>query len=284
VKLLFLICGIGAACPCVAQPVRFYSEFRRISSEGQIVRQDATGEPREIISPPVLRGMHLSYRIVIATPPGQLYWMYVGANPEELIDHAVYREMGAGAAAKLEPVKLPVSGTLATPNTVHTYWLDLFIPRTTPERRIRFEIQVNFDSRWVIYPLEVRVLPGQMPEIADIVIPAAAPRAASSETSRGALNEYLCGPAKPATPSPKPRAQAAALIEPSQSEFLSRNARQDLAMARAAESRIGKEAVLKGLFDALETTPKAWCVARPGAYNPDLILRARDFLIRNAPQ
>jgi|GEM_PF-576823 len=305
VKLLATTCALAAAAftdavPTLqAQPLRMYSEFRRVGPNNQIIRQDSTGDPREIISPAVLRGMHVSYRIVVATPPGMNYWMYIGANPEELIESTIYREHTvAGIPTSLEQVKLPVNGKLPeagspqAPRQADTYWVDLFIPRTTPARRIRFEAQLNFDNRWVIYPLEVRVMEGELAEAQPEDATLAAPRPATNtaDPARAAFQRVLCPPPSNAKPAQKPASPAPAPVNmPSQDAFLLRNAQQDLALVRSAEARRGHDFVIKGLIEALADSDapkpadaKSFCAPFRKPYNPEIILRARDFLIRAA--
>ena len=278
-------CGLvlalmSLALPAAAQPLRLYSEFRRVGANNEIVKQDAVGEPREILSPAVLRGMYLSYRIVVATPPGMTYWMYIGANPDKVLDTVLYREkIEGGIPTALEEVKLPVTGMLSAERKADTYWLDVYVPPGTPTHRMRIEAQLNFDNAWAIYPLEVRVLEGELMRAAADE-PASAPASANSaDTALGAFQQTLC-----ATTAPKRKpagAVAAPLQEASQSAFLARNALQDLTLVRSAEARASHEAVVKGLLNAFGAPDtKTFCAAIRKPYNPDLILRARDFLIR----
>ena len=290
VKLFYCIL---IATTIYAQPLRIVSEFRRVGANNQIIAQDSIGDAREIISPAVLRGMHVSYRIVVATPPGMHYWMYVGANPEELIDYAIYREHStAGIPNTLEKMATPVGGTILAPQVADTYWLDLYIPPTTPARRIRFEAQLNFDNRWVIYPLEMRVMEGTIaeaePDDATLTAPSNATNTASA--ARAALERVLCPPqismAAPRVPV-APAVKAAAPTLPSQSALLVRNAQQDLALVRTAEAQRGHDVVTKGLLESVSDDPKTadaktFCALVRKPYNPEIILRARDFLIRSS--
>ena len=291
VKLLLALCAFGSSAIVNAQPLRMYSEFRRVGPNNEIVRQDAIGDPREIISPAVLRGMHVSYRIVAATPPGMHYWMYVGANPDDVISYALYREhTAAGVPASLEKVDTPVEGTMppqgsAGARLADTYLLDLYIPPATPASRIRIEAQLNFDNRWVIYPLEVRVLEGTLAAAVpgDAALPAPKNFTNTADASRLAFQSELCQRSSPGLFDPAARALAASLTMPSQSAFLIRNAQQDLALIRTAVSRHGQDEVVKGLVDALGASPMAtFCASNTKPYNPEIILRARDFLIRNS--
>lgn len=290
VKLaLYLLAAAFLPDALQAQPLRMVSEFRRVGANNQIIRADAVGDPREIISPAVLRGMHVSYRIVVATPPGMHYWMYVGANPEDVIDYAIYRERATGGVPNaLDKMDVPVSGTVNAPRVADTYWVDLHIPPTTPARRIRFEAQLNFDNRWVIYPLEVRVMEGDLvaadPADATLTVPAGATSTAAA--ARAAYQRVLC-PAPTQRPQRAPTAIASASTLPSQAAFLLRNAQQDLALVRSAEARRGHDAVTKGLIEILTGDPKAtdaraFCVPSAKPYDPEIALRARDFLVRNS--
>lgn len=261
-----------------AQPLAVYSEFRRVDPSGAILKQDATGDPREILSPAALRGMRLTYRFVVLTPPGERYWVYTGSNPENLIEAKLYKETFAnGLPVGLEEREQPVTGTLSA-NQADSYVVDLFIPKNTEPRRIRFEIQLNFQSRWVIYPLEIRVLNGQLldPEPQAPIRPAAA-TANAADPTRAVFQTLLCN-AKPAA------SGNTTVAATNQLSLLARNAQQDGDLFRTAAARTrNREELANKVGAALGAADaKAWCADRSRAYDPDLFIRARDVLIRAA--
>jgi hypothetical protein len=276
---------IWAAAGLHAQSVRVYSEFRRIGPDGQVVAADRAGTPREIISPAVARGGVASYRIVVSAPPGEPYTLHLGFNPDNVIGAALYREIyervgDAWIPEKLERVEAPLSSFLPEPltgppgQTAASYWVDLIVPAQAPVQRVRFEVQLNIDNRWIIYPLEVRVLPAVARGSAEVPVPLAPLEANSAATYMNMLDTLLCGKAFEKGGSP---AESAAR------SFTLRNALQDLALARSIEQRDGWEKLKIGLLGALGVTEaKAWCESRPDNYNPEIALRIRDFLFRDA--
>jgi hypothetical protein len=260
-----------------AQPLRLYSEFRRVGADGQIIAQDSEGMPREILSPAALRGSRLSYRLVVTGPPGKTYWLYAGANPEDSIQHQLYREREVdGIPDSLEPVQMPVFGTLGDGRNVDTYLLDLYIPKTTPERRVRFEAQLNMDNRWVIYPLEVRVSKEMVPEVglgeAHKLAPA---RVNSAQAALDVYRGFVCGTEV------ELRADGAA---ENVRTLIERNARQDIVLANKVEERYQHETIADRIATAFGASDaKSWCAApTPATYDPEIVLKARDYLFRSA--
>src|SRR3954449_5004593 len=75
-----------------AQEIQLYSEFERINPFGEPVAQDRDSSPREILSPAVPRNGHLTVHAVVTAPAGTNYFIYVSANPPDLVDIRLYRE------------------------------------------------------------------------------------------------------------------------------------------------------------------------------------------------
>jgi len=255
-----------------AQEVEVYSEFRRPGPDGVIVLQDRAGSPREILSPAAARNAFLSFHVVVHGPPGKRVTMYLGSNPERLIQPTLYREHfdANGIPDRLERIdKQPFYEVL--PEGVAVFWVDVFVPRSTPNRRVRFEIQVNADDRWIVYPMEIRVQPVLIPQLvltSGALAPASAPSAA---TSFNTIEPYLCGKTSPRV----------TLADASVRAFLRRNASQDLALARVVEERKGREAVRSALLRAAGIDAGAGCQI-PGVTDPEVYLRVRDALMRMA--
>src|ERR1041385_2485379 len=125
-----------------AQSVLVYSEFARINEKGVVT---APAQPREILSPAIVRNGFTSFQIVVEVEPDTPYWLYVGQNPENAVRVTVYRESGE----KLEPVELPVGG-----KSTQVFWMDVWADRDAPVRRIKVQPQLSVKGDWVEYPME----------------------------------------------------------------------------------------------------------------------------------
>jgi hypothetical protein len=140
------------ALPMSAQSLRVYSEFARINPSGEVT---APAEPREILSPAIVRNGFTSFQIVVQVKSGTPYWLYVGENPDNAVKVALYREIGE----QLEPLKSPYQG-----DSTQIFWLDLFADRNAIVRRIKIEPELSVDDDWVTYPMEVRVMEARVPD------------------------------------------------------------------------------------------------------------------------
>jgi hypothetical protein len=145
---IWAICAAGVW----AQPLRVYSEFVTFDAVGAPA---APAQPREILSPAIVRNGFTSFQIVVQEPREVHWTLYVGQNPEDAVRVTVYREL----AAKLEPVELPLSG-----EGVAILWMDVWADRAAPVRRIKVEPQLAVGHDWVIYPMEVRVMAAVVPD------------------------------------------------------------------------------------------------------------------------
>jgi hypothetical protein len=135
-----------------AQSVRVYSEFARINPAGEVT---APAQPREILSPAIVRNGFTSFQIVVQVEPETPYSLYVGQNPEDAVRVTVYRESGE----KLEPVDLPYES-----KSTEVFWMDLWTDRNAPVRRIKVEPQLNVKQDWIVYPMEARVMDALVPD------------------------------------------------------------------------------------------------------------------------
>ncbi len=145
-----LLLILGAALQ--AQSLNVYSEFAEINSNGIVT---APANPREILSPAIVRNGFTSFQVVVKVAPETSYWLYVGENPENAVRVTVYRESGE----KFEPVELPYEG-----KSTQVFWLDLWTDRDAPVRRVKIEPQLKVDRDWVTYPMEVRVVDALVPD------------------------------------------------------------------------------------------------------------------------
>ncbi len=227
-----------------AQPLLVYSEFARIGANGDVI---APAMPREILSPAVARNGFTSFQVVVKVPAATPWNLYVAQNPENAVRVTLYRENGN----RLEPVMQPARGT-----GTQIFWMDLWPDKGAPARRIKVEPQLNINNDWVIYPMEVRIMPATIP---DGVSADGTRTTAPAEVMR----EFLCG--APPAASAKPAAGADTGITIAALQF--RNAQQDRALAVQAP-----RTELQAKFGA--------CDAPPPADNPEWYFRVRDFLYR----
>jgi hypothetical protein len=182
VRLALLLASIAAAD---AQSLNVYSEFAEINANGVVT---TPANPREILSPAIVRNGFTSFQVVVKVAPETSYWLYIGENPEDVVRVTLYRESGE----KLEPVELPYEG-----KSTQVFWLDLWTARDAPVRRVKIEPQLKVDRDWVTYPMEVRVM--------DAVVPDATPPAAlcNAERTRDLTFRNVMQDAKLATRLPK---------------------------------------------------------------------------------
>ncbi len=207
------------------QPLRVYSEFARIDATGRVT---APAEPREILSPAIVRNGFSSFQVVVDVPRGTPYQLYIAQNPENSVEVTVYRENGE----KLERVEQPVSG-----NSAQVFWMDLWTARDAPVQRVKVEPQLHVNNDWVIYPMEARVVTASVPE---------GKSAVGLTTPVEVMKGYLCQPIEAGRPS-----NAVTILS-----LRSRNAQQDVALAATApKDELQK---LFGACDAPPSTDPEW--------------------------
>lgn len=216
-----------------AQDVRVYSEFTRIDPFGAIVRADRGANPREILSPAVLRNAFSTFRVVVSGEPGMAYALYAGQNPENAVNLTMYREVYVKSGDEwipdgLEKVELPFEGIIGSKSipgqTAQSFLMDLRVDRNAPVRRIKVEPELLVAGRWITYPMEVRVVAAVVAQ-REPVHPALPDAAQPSDASVAAVySAAACqAPTKPSDPLPSVRA------------IIARNASQDIALAGTAD-------------------------------------------------
>ena len=217
---LFLLC-----VPLCAQPLRVYSEFARIDASGDVT---APAEPREILSPALVRNGFTSFQVVVQVTKGTRYDLYIGQNPENAVRVTMYRESGDA----LEPVQMPYRGDAS-----QVFWMDLWTDRDATVQRIKVEPQLNVNDDWVIYPMEARIMPA--------VVPDGKPPAIMLPPAE-VMRSYLCPTTISVLFGPGPSVQ----------NLRSRNAQQDVALAELGS----KDELLKlfGACDAPGSTDPEW--------------------------
>jgi hypothetical protein len=218
--VLFLLFAVAAS----SQPLRVYSEFARIDATGKVT---APAEPREILSPAIVRNGFSSFQVVVDVPKGTPYQLYVAQNPENSVVVTLYRENGD----KLEPVTQPASG-----DTTQVFWMDLWTARDAPVQRIKVEPQLHVNNDWVIYPMEARVVSAIVPDIG---------RFSAGRPAQEVMGNYLCN---------RPDVS---ITNEARSVFTSRerNAQQDVNLAAPVKDELLK---LFGSCDAPPSPDPEW--------------------------
>lgn len=174
-----------------SQSLNVYSEFARIDASGAVL---APENPREILSPMLVRNGFTSFQISVQAKPGEPYKLFIGLNPADAVKVTVYRE----SADRLDPVDLP----LQTEGPA-VFWMDVWCDAGAPVRRIKIEPELYADGGFIRYPMEARVMDAAVPRQTRAVV--------------AGLRQFLCG-----------LAETGGAIE----QLRERNARQDAALAQ----------------------------------------------------
>lgn len=235
---LFAVLALASAA-AAGQTLSVYSEFARIDPQGNAVAPET---PREILSPALLRNGFTTFQIVVQVPQGTPYVLRVGQNPDKAAKVTIYR----GTPEHLVAAAEPLNG-----QSTETFWMDVWIDKSDPVRRIKVEPEVEVNGEWVLYPMEMRVRENIVPDLAKTGEPAAP--GAPFEV----LQAYVC-----ARKQPPPHASE---ITSAGSIHL-RNVRQDVAMASQL-SASGLDELRKWM---------GGCTARSSA-NPEAYLHVRDY-------
>src|SRR5437870_9495826 len=134
--------------PLAAQSLQVYSEFAKIDPSGRVV---APEHPREILSPAVARNAFTSFQVVVQVAKGTRFSLYIGQNPEDAAKVTLYRNG--------DRVDQPFEA-----EGVQVLWMDLWVARDAPVRRVKIEPQLNVGNDWIVYPMEVRVVDATVPD------------------------------------------------------------------------------------------------------------------------
>lgn len=277
--LVFLL----LAAPLPAQSLRVLSEFQRFDPFGEVLSVDRIPHPREIISPGIACNAFASFHIAVTIPPREPVFLFVGTNPPDVFQISLYEELYVKTSAgwlpdALAPSKMPAFGILPyvplpipEQNTL-SYWMDIFVPYNAKAQRVRLEVLLKVRNGWVMYPMEIRVLPAIVPAIQDRH-PALPPASARADAAvYGPFRQFACGTRETGS---EEKLTVRRLIH--------RNALQDMALARLLESKHAdlREELMKraGVQDR-----QAWCKSSMVAAEPDSewYLHIRDFLYREA--
>ena len=233
-----------AACACAeAQPLRVFSEFVKIDAAGNVVVPES---PREILSPAVARNAFTTFQIVIQVPPETPYTLRIGLNPDKAVKYTLYRETEEMTpnGPKLEPISEPWEN-----GSTQVIWMDVWVDKDAPVRRIKVEPQLFVNDDWAIYPMEVRVRDPQVPD--------GAAKATGSLDAFTVMQAALC---KKQLTSPAPPTG----LTPGALHY--RNALQDVGLAEGAAPS-DREELKKRLGGCDAKAPT----------NPETYLRVRDY-------
>jgi hypothetical protein len=222
------------------QSVQVYSEFAQLNDAGEVV---APENPREILSPAVARNAFSSFQLAIQVRRGVKFLAYIGQNPDNAAKVSVYRR----DAGKLVPVVVPYEGVSS-----QVLWMDVWVDGEAPVRRVKIEPQIGIGGDWVTYPMEVRVTEAS-------AVMGAAPAGQAMSEPLDLMRAFLCGG--------EARSLSGAI--PLGAEFRFRNARQDVALARAGSAALREE--LKKVMGGCSGSAPA---------DPEFYLRLRDVLLR----
>lgn len=276
-----VLCFVLLAGPVQAQSLRVVSEFQRVDPFDEVVRVDRTPRAREILSPAVARNAFASFHIVATAPEREPFFIYVQTNPPEIFQISLYKELYVKTEAgwipdPLEPVKTPAFDTLpyvplpiAGQNAV-SYWMDVWVPAETAVQRVRLEVLMKIGREWIVYPMEVRVMPAVAPAIQDRQVALPPVTARADAAVYGPFRNFLCHTRESGR---EERLSVRRLIH--------RNAVQDLALARVLG---GHEGDLRAelLRRAGGLDQQQWCywpmVADP--LETEWFLRVRDAIYR----
>lgn len=253
------------AAPLAAQELRVYSEFQRPDPFGDVAVPDRGAPPREILSPAVARNAWATFYIALTLPEAMPAFVHIQQNPE-VVEAAVYRTEfvktargwvpdGLRKSSPNVPVMLPEAGNLIPQQTTAVLLLDLWVPAKAQSGRMRLQIDVHTDNRWLTYPLEIRVMSWTAPgtHTGSGPLPPVASRADTSLLS--VLRQEFCGK----------RAGGRDVPGLTIRRLLRRNAQQDAALAHAVGIDLVKQT---GPRFCQETPPLAewWLPFRLGLY------------------
>lgn len=157
---IFLM-AVLASGGAFGQALRVFSEFVLFDKAGN----PAPAQPREILSPALVRNGFNSFQIAIQAQPLAGWTLYVGQNPENAFKITLYRRTGEkfeAIGANAQPVRGQGPEVL---------WMDVWADGSAPIQRVKVEPQLMLGADWVIYPMEARVMEAVVPDVVHDVKP-----------------------------------------------------------------------------------------------------------------
>ena len=258
-----------------AQELYVRSEFQRVGVDGKVIQQDKVERPREILSPAFARNGFASYILTANIPAGIEYTLDVGQNPEDSVRVVFYRQHynPNGIPDRLEKATLPVQGKAAKEEHL-TFWMDLYVANNAPVRRLKIEIQLWVGDRWILYPMEARLVEAQIPAFQPKFWGLPAPEARADAAMISPWRDHLCRPLKSEF---QPQETTIRLLQ-------QRNVQQDVALAKKLGRDIGIQSFVRAGIAPEAALPDAWCAAPPehwrDSLNAEWYLKLRDHLYR----
>ena len=145
----------------LGQEIYVRSEFQRPGPNGVVIAADKMNQRgREVLSPPALRNAFTTLHVTVEAPAGTPVVLYVGLNPEDAIKPTLYLEnhLAGGEPNGLEEVKpLPFNGKIPESGALN-FLLDMWVNEDATVQRVKVEPQLWVSDRWIVYPMEVRIL------------------------------------------------------------------------------------------------------------------------------
>lgn len=257
---LLLIPAIWPAMlPVRAQPLSVYSEFARIDAQGNVVAPET---PREIISPALVRNAFTSFQVVVQVPANTPYILRIGQNPDNAAKVTLYRFAERHGVRVAETDAEPINA-----ETTQTFWMDVWIDKDAPVRRIKVEPQLFVNGDWVIYPMEMRVREQIVPEATTSGTGVRSGSPFDFRSPFDMLRGYLCDAKATGSAQASVPASGSSKLYAAEA-FHMRNARQDVALASLL-SPSDRDELRKRM---------GGCTARPPE-NPEFYLRLRDYFV-----
>jgi len=269
----FAILSLALTLP--AQELFVRSEFQRVGADGNVIPQDKVERPREILSPALARNGFASYMLTASIPAGIDYTLEVGQNPEDSVRVVLYRQHynPNGIPDRLEKATLPVQGKTMKEEHL-TFWMDLYVANEAPVRRLKIEVQLWVGDRWVIYPMEARLVAAQIPPFQLKFWGLPAPEARADAAMISPWRDHLCRPLKSEF---QPTETTIRVLQ-------QRNIQQDVALTKKLGRDIGIQAFVRAGIPPETALPDSWCAASPEQWrtplNAEWYLKLRDHLYR----
>jgi hypothetical protein len=179
----------------------------------------------------------------------------IGQNPDNAAKISLYRR----ASGHLMPAAEPVTG-----NSTETFWMDVWVDKAHPVRRIKVEPELEVKGAWVVYPMEMRVRENIAPDFASN------PDATAEPVSPfEILQAYVCK-------GKQPPAVSTAVASPDAIHL--RNAHQDVAMASqlSVADRDELRKWMGGCAARASSDPEAYLHVRDYFFTPLWMKVARD--------
>ena len=178
-----------------------------------------------------------------------------------------------GVPDRLEKVTGVIEGK-TTQVENQTFWVDFWVDANAPVQRIKIELQLWVGDRWVLYPMEARIVDARVPSFQPKFSVLPAPEARADLAMISPWRDYLCRPiASEFTPS-----------ETNIRLLQQRNVQQDVALARQKGRDFVLSAFVRAGIPAEQAMASKWCELPVEQWRGELgtewYMRVRDALLR----